>query len=139
MVFLTSPNNPDGSVIAEEDLLAILKLPVLVVLDEAYIEFSEDPSRLRWVVDHPNLVIFRTFSKSAGLAGLRVGYGGPLLVQTCPSPGCLITGGAEHRAHIAISGWGSQLGFPSCRAGCAESLHPSWYFFAIAELLHLPC
>ena len=75
MVFLTSPNNPDGSVIAEEDLLAMLKLPVLVVLDEAYIEFSEEPSRLRWVLDHPNLVIFRTFSKSAGLAGLRVGYG----------------------------------------------------------------
>lgn len=75
MVFLTSPNNPDGSVIAEDDLLAMLKLPVLVVLDEAYIEFSEEPSRLRWVLDHPNLVIFRTFSKSAGLAGLRVGYG----------------------------------------------------------------
>lgn len=75
MVFLTSPNNPDGSMIAEEDLLAMLKLPVLVVLDEAYIEFSEEPSRLRWVLDHPNLVIFRTFSKSAGLAGLRVGYG----------------------------------------------------------------
>ena len=75
MVFLTSPNNPDGSMIAEEDLLAILKLPVLVVLDEAYIEFSQEPSRLRWVLDHPNLVIFRTFSKSAGLAGLRVGWG----------------------------------------------------------------
>jgi len=80
MVFLTSPNNPDGSMIAEEDLLAILKLPVLVVLDEAYIEFSEEPSRLRWVLDHPNLVIFRTFSKSAGLAGLRVGYGRLLFV-----------------------------------------------------------
>ena len=75
MVFLTSPNNPDGSMIAEEDLLAMLKLPVLVVLDEAYIEFSEEPSRLRWVLGHPNLVIVRTFSKSAGLAGLRVGYG----------------------------------------------------------------
>ena len=37
MVFLTSPNNPDGSVIAEADLLALLALPVLVVLDEAYI------------------------------------------------------------------------------------------------------
>jgi len=80
MVFLTSPNNPDGSMIAEEDLLAILKLPVLVVLDEAYIEFSEELSRLRWVLDHPNLVIFRTFSKSAGLAGLRVGYGRLILV-----------------------------------------------------------
>ncbi len=41
MVFLTSPNNPDGSVIDEADLLAVLDLPVLVVLDEAYIEFAE--------------------------------------------------------------------------------------------------
>jgi histidinol-phosphate aminotransferase len=75
VVFLTSPNNPDGSMIAEDELLEILALPVLVVLDEAYIEFSEEPSRMRWVLDHPNLVVLRTFSKSAGLAGLRVGYG----------------------------------------------------------------
>ena len=75
VVFLTSPNNPDGSLISEADLLAILRLPVLVVLDEAYIEFADEPSRLRWPLDHPNLVVFRTFSKSAGLAGIRVGYG----------------------------------------------------------------
>lgn len=75
IVFLTSPNNPDGSMIAEAELLEILALPVLVVLDEAYIEFSEEASRMRWVLDHPNLVVLRTFSKSAGLAGLRVGYG----------------------------------------------------------------
>lgn len=75
MVFLTSPNNPDGSMISEADLLAILALPVLVVLDEAYIEFSEEESRMRWVLERPNLIVLRTFSKSAGLAGLRVGYG----------------------------------------------------------------
>ena len=75
MLFMTSPNNPDGSMIAEADLLAVLALPVLVVLDEAYIEFSEEPSRMRWVMERPNLVVLRTFSKSAGLAGLRVGYG----------------------------------------------------------------
>lgn len=40
MVFLTSPNNPDGSLLSEIDLLSILQLPVLVVLDEAYIEFA---------------------------------------------------------------------------------------------------
>jgi histidinol-phosphate aminotransferase len=40
IVFLTSPNNPDGSTIGDEDLLAVLALPVLVVLDEAYIEFA---------------------------------------------------------------------------------------------------
>ncbi|CAL8463118.1 g2652 [Coccomyxa elongata] len=75
MLFMTSPNNPDGSMIAEADLLAVLALPVLVVLDEAYIEFSQEPSRMRWVMERPNLVVLRTFSKSAGLAGLRVGYG----------------------------------------------------------------
>ncbi len=46
---------------------AILALPVLVVLDEAYIEFSEVPSRLNWVREYPNLVVLRTFSKSAGV------------------------------------------------------------------------
>ncbi|GAQ81961.1 histidinol-phosphate aminotransferase [Klebsormidium nitens] len=75
IVFLTSPNNPDGSVIREEDLVTILKLPVLVVLDEAYIEFSDEPSRAGWVRTHSNLIVLRTFSKRAGLAGLRVGFG----------------------------------------------------------------
>ncbi|GAB4818837.1 hypothetical protein N2152v2_005883 [Parachlorella kessleri] len=75
IVFLTSPNNPDGSMTSTEDLLEILKLPVLVVLDEAYIEFSEEPSKMKWVADYPNLVVLRTFSKCAALAGLRVGYG----------------------------------------------------------------
>jgi histidinol-phosphate aminotransferase len=74
LLFLTSPNNPDGSVIADNDLRRLLELPVAVVLDEAYIEFH-GPSRLGWVLEHENLMVLRTFSKRAGLAGLRVGYG----------------------------------------------------------------
>ncbi|EOA35222.1 hypothetical protein CARUB_v10020377mg [Capsella rubella] len=74
-IFLTSPNNPDGSVISEDDLLKILKMPILVVLDEAYIEFSGIESRMKWVKKYENLIVLRTFSKRAGLAGLRVGYG----------------------------------------------------------------
>nr|XP_010940036.1 histidinol-phosphate aminotransferase, chloroplastic [Elaeis guineensis] len=74
-VFLTSPNNPDGSIINDEALLEILNLPILVVLDEAYIEFSGMTSRMDWVKKHENLIVLRTFSKRAGLAGLRVGYG----------------------------------------------------------------
>uniref|UniRef100_A0A0D6QVQ5 histidinol-phosphate transaminase n=1 Tax=Araucaria cunninghamii TaxID=56994 RepID=A0A0D6QVQ5_ARACU len=74
-IFLTSPNNPDGSIINDDDLLAILRLPLLVVLDEAYIEFSGKDSRMAWVKKHENLIVLRTFSKRAGLAGLRVGYG----------------------------------------------------------------
>lgn len=74
-IFLTSPNNPDGSVINDEDLRKILDLPILVVLDEAYIEFSGLQSKMNWVKKHDNLIVLRTFSKRAGLAGLRVGYG----------------------------------------------------------------
>lgn len=74
-IFLTSPNNPDGSIISDEVLLKILCLPILVVLDEAYIEFSGLESKVQWVKKHENLIVLRTFSKRAGLAGLRVGYG----------------------------------------------------------------
>ncbi|KAK7271029.1 hypothetical protein RJT34_26614 [Clitoria ternatea] len=74
-IFLTSPNNPDGSIIDDEVLLKILDLPILVILDEAYIEFSAIKTRMSWVKKHDNLIVLRTFSKRAGLAGLRVGYG----------------------------------------------------------------
>lgn len=74
-IFLTSPNNPDGSIMEDDVLLEILKLPILVVLDEAYIEFADRPSKMKWVQQYDNLIVLRTFSKSAGLAGLRIGYG----------------------------------------------------------------
>lgn len=76
LLFLASPNNPDGSVIGDADLRRLLALPWVVVLDEAYIEFhGQEHSRMRWVLEHDNLIVLRTFSKRAGLAGLRVGYG----------------------------------------------------------------
>lgn len=75
IVFVTSPNNPDGGVVTDAELERLLDLPCLVVLDEAYIEFAEAESRSKWVLERGNMVVFRTFSKSAGLAGLRVGYG----------------------------------------------------------------
>jgi histidinol-phosphate aminotransferase len=82
ILFLTSPNNPDGGLIPSEDLDAMLAFPVLVVLDEAYIEFTEDSGRLgcqasciSQVTARENLAVLRTFSKWAGLAGLRIGYG----------------------------------------------------------------
>jgi histidinol-phosphate aminotransferase len=75
VLFLTSPNNPDGTVIKPADLAELLELPVLVVLDEAYIEFCEiQESRMRDVLKRENLIVLRTFSKRAALAGLRVGY-----------------------------------------------------------------
>ncbi|MCZ2123017.1 MAG: histidinol-phosphate transaminase [Anaerolineales bacterium] len=80
LFFVTSPNNPDGSVIPAETLDELLDLPTLIVLDEAYIEFADETlgasvSRIQEVSKRENLIVLRTFSKWAGLAGLRVGYG----------------------------------------------------------------
>ncbi len=80
LLFLATPNNPDGSLPDPETIDALLELPVLIVLDEAYIEFSDEAlgrmrTRLHEVPQRQNLVVLRTFSKWAGLAGLRVGYG----------------------------------------------------------------
>ena len=75
LLFVTNPNNPDGSITARADLLRLLDLPVVVVVDEAYIDFSDQPSLAPLVQEHDNLIVLRTFSKLAGLAGLRVGYG----------------------------------------------------------------
>ena len=74
IIFITSPNNPDGGTLDEACLRQLLQLPLIVVLDEAYIEFAGG-SRADWVLEHENLIVLRTFSKWAGLAGLRVGYG----------------------------------------------------------------
>jgi histidinol-phosphate aminotransferase len=74
LIFIASPNNPDGSVLDTRDLLRLLDLPMVVVVDQAYVEFGgKDFSPL--VPQHANLIVMRTFSKWAGLAGLRVGYG----------------------------------------------------------------
>lgn len=76
LLFLCSPNNPDGRLLPAVDLERLLRLPLLVVVDEAYIEFARPgASYIDWVAEHPNLVVLRTFSKWAGLGGLRVGYG----------------------------------------------------------------
>lgn len=80
LLFIASPNNPDGSLIPSDVMDELLVLPLLVVLDEAYIEFAGENlgaslSRIREVPQRDNLVVLRTFSKWAGLAGLRIGYG----------------------------------------------------------------
>ncbi len=74
LLFLTSPNNPSGNWLPDEDLRRLLALPLIVVLDEAYVEFANHASRTAWVTDYENLVVVRTFSKAAGIAGLRLGY-----------------------------------------------------------------
>jgi len=75
ILFVTSPNNPDGGLLPPSALEAFLDLPLLVVVDEAYNEFSGADSFISWVPERENLVVLRTFSKWAGIAGLRLGYG----------------------------------------------------------------
>ncbi len=74
VVYLCSPNNPTGSVLASRDIETIAeRTPGVVALDEAYWEFAGGNAR-PLLYDHPNLVLFRTFSKALALAGLRLGY-----------------------------------------------------------------
>ncbi len=75
IIFLVRPNNPDGQVITEGFIKKLISLPVLVIIDEAYIEFSSFQSLAKLVPLYENFVVLRTFSKAYGLGGLRVGYG----------------------------------------------------------------
>jgi histidinol-phosphate aminotransferase len=81
IIFLTNPNNPTGTIFKEQELKEFLsRLPshLIVVVDEAYMEFSDDPAfpdSIKFVREGRSLVILRTFSKFYGLAGLRAGYG----------------------------------------------------------------
>lgn len=81
LLFLCSPNNPTSTIITRDEfaeVMAAVPRDLLVVLDEAYIEFNTDPNAVdgrEEIARHPNLIALRTFSKAWGLAGLRVGYG----------------------------------------------------------------
>jgi histidinol-phosphate aminotransferase len=81
IIFICNPNNPTGSAILKEDMRSFLKkIPddIVVVLDEAYIEFASEKAVARGLElldEHSLLVVLRTFSKLYGLAGLRIGYG----------------------------------------------------------------
>ncbi|HEX8567686.1 MAG TPA: histidinol-phosphate transaminase [Pyrinomonadaceae bacterium] len=74
LIFLCSPNNPTGNSLDEKEVLKILEnFGGIVVVDEAYEDFSEKPSFVNKIRNFPNLVVLQTFSKAWGLAGLRVG------------------------------------------------------------------
>ena len=76
ILFLANPNNPDGSTLSQDAFEKLISQEILLVMDEAYIEFARGrDSYIPQVTDHPNLIVLRTFSKWAGLAGLRIGYG----------------------------------------------------------------
>ena len=79
VVFICSPNNPTGTAVAAETVLTLYDAaqaarPSMVIVDEAYGEFSHRPSLLPLIEGRPNLVLTRTMSKAFGAAGLRLGY-----------------------------------------------------------------
>ncbi|UJH91549.1 histidinol-phosphate transaminase [Antarcticibacterium sp. 1MA-6-2] len=74
LLFLCSPNNPTGNSFSEESIFELLKnFHGLVIIDEAYIDFSEKESWLKNLQKYPNLVITQTLSKAYGMAGIRLG------------------------------------------------------------------
>ncbi len=74
IIFLANPNNPTGTITPQQDILELIDTGVPVLVDEAYYEFSGQ-TVVPLVGQYENLMALRTFSKWAGLAGLRVGYG----------------------------------------------------------------
>jgi histidinol-phosphate aminotransferase len=74
LLFICSPNNPTGNSVHKEDIeFLITKFPGIVVIDEAYINYSRQSSCIKFLTEYPNVVILQTFSKAWGLAGIRLG------------------------------------------------------------------
>ena len=74
IIFLANPNNPTGAITPQQDILELVDTGLPVLVDEAYYEFSGQ-TVVPLVSQYENLMVLRTFSKWAGLAGLRIGYG----------------------------------------------------------------
>jgi histidinol-phosphate aminotransferase len=84
IIWICSPNNPTGNVMQHDAIQTILEnFSGLVVVDEAYIDFTNEPSWIRHLDKYPNLVVLQTFSKAWGLAGIRVGmcFASPELIR----------------------------------------------------------
>lgn len=76
LIFICSPNNPTGNLLKTEDIEFILeKFTGIVIIDEAYIDFCEQPSFITKISKYPNLIIIQTLSKAWGMAGIRLGIG----------------------------------------------------------------
>ena len=74
LIFLCSPNNPTGNRFSKDAISRIIStFKGIVVIDEAYIDFSTDPGFVSWVQRTPNLIVLQTFSKAWGMAGVRLG------------------------------------------------------------------
>jgi histidinol-phosphate aminotransferase len=84
LIFICSPNNPTANSMNYHDVEYIItKFSGIVIIDEAYIDFSEKPSFIKLVDKHPNLIVMQTFSKAFGLASVRVGmaFSNPAVIK----------------------------------------------------------
>jgi len=111
-VFVCTPNNPTGAVVTQTDFdafVAAVPSDVLIILDEAYVEFVTDASAVKGeqviAAGHDNVVILRTFSKAYGLAGLRIGYavGHPRILDVARSAGIPLSVTAQAEAAALAS------------------------------------
>ncbi|MDE6336908.1 MAG: aminotransferase class I/II-fold pyridoxal phosphate-dependent enzyme, partial [Muribaculaceae bacterium] len=74
LIWICSPNNPTGNAFPKEDILRLAdQFNGMVIVDEAYVDFSDKGTLLHDIAGHPNIIVLRTFSKAWGMAGLRAG------------------------------------------------------------------
>ena len=84
-IWLCSPNNPTGNVFAKEDLLWFLdNAEAMIVVDEAYIDFSDKGTMVKMLDKYPNLIVLQTFSKAWGQAAIRKSAGGGDIARLSP-------------------------------------------------------
>jgi histidinol-phosphate aminotransferase len=103
LVMVASPNNPTGNRFAEESLRALAERSACVLLDETYADFCEEAPGRGWLAEYPSLLVFRSFSKAYGLAGLRIGCvigEAPLIARLRARQAYLTTSGLAAEALI---------------------------------------
>lgn len=84
LMWICSPNNPTGNAFPRQDILELAeRFDGMVIVDEAYSDFSEKGSMIEYIADHPNIIVLRTFSKAWGMAGLRAGmaFADPVVIK----------------------------------------------------------
>lgn len=84
LIWICSPNNPTGNAFPRQDILELAgRFDGMVIVDEAYADFSEKGSMIDDIADHPNIIVLRTFSKAWGMAGLRAGmaFADPVVIK----------------------------------------------------------
>ncbi len=110
LIVLATPNNPTGLAMTLDEIAAVADASEgFVVVDEAYLEFSEEGSALRLMDEYPNLILLRTFSKACGLAGLRLGFliAHPDVLRELRKARmpCMIVSLASAAAHILLTAY----------------------------------